>query len=306
MGYLILKFKNANLIKVDGKNKNHVLIHGGNNPSFEKVSNNGHDFINPIPFTLVSNILHCLCGEIPVPSNKKSLFKRNEVYDNIAKNSYIKYDNKPIFSEKGYIYNTEIFQTKKWQFDSTMKYSTIFRLYDGSEKTMSGHYNWDIIKRSFYDDDYNDLINFIHSVIHINPITLSFPQVIYELSKFYKDETFAEKVKSFYEVHKGMRDGKKRFPDWTYDLFFNYKVGKGKGDNLPLKSSRTPLLINNGIGEKFSLSGTIISEITDEIADKIRQNKGVANLLEFGLIYVAGYEKYEPVSNYKEIYERIY
>lgn len=293
MGYLVLRFENANLIrsvsiskktkKRTGTKQTHLLIHGGeltDNTNIEKVLDaTGHDWNNPIPYTTLSNILHCLCGEIPVPSKKRSLFKRNPVYD-------------------------EIYQTAKWAYDSNMAYTSFFKLFDGTTKEISGHYNWNNIKKNItYGSDFEDLVDLIEEIIGIKPLSLSVPQVVYEMSKYYNDDTFKEKTDRFIEERKKMVNGKKRILSCFYNLFFN-KIGTGS--NTDLKTSNTPLALNNGIGGKLSLSGEIICEITDEIASKIKQNKGVANLLEFGLIYVVGYEKYEPVPNYKEKYEKIH
>lgn len=313
MGYLVLKFENANLIRsvsISKKTKKptHLLIHGGESNGMSNIERvldaTGHDWINPIPYTTLSNVLHCLCGEIPVPTKKRSLFKRNPIYDEIAKNSYVRYDVKPEFNDKGYITNDEIYQTAKWAYDSNMTYPSFFNLSDGTIKEMNGYYHWSNIKKNItYGTDYEDLLKLIEEVIGVKPEDLSVPQVVYEMSKHYNEDTFKEKVDNFIKERKKMVNGKKRILSCFYNLFFNKISTSG---NIDLRTSNTPLALNNGIGGKLSLSGEIICEITDEIADKIRQNKGVANLLEFGIIYVTGYEKYEPVPNYKEKYEKIY
>lgn len=318
MGYLVLKFENANLIrsvsiskktkKRTGAKQTHLLIHGGESNGMSNIERvldaTGHDWINPIPYTTLSNVLHCLCGEIPVPTKKRSLFKRNPIYDEIAKNSYVRYDVKPEFNDKGYITNDEIYQTAKWAYDSNMTYISFFNLSDGTIKEMNGYYHWSNIKKNItYGTDYEDLLKLIEEVIGVKPEDLSVPQVVYEMSKHYNEDTFKEKVDNFIKEREKMVNGKKRILSCFYNLFFNKISTSG---NIDLKTSNTPLALNNGIGGKLSLSGEIICEITDEIADKIRQNKGVANLLEFGIIYVTGYEKYEPVPNYKEKYEKIY
>ena len=319
MGYLILKFENANLIRsvsISKKTKRrveaqqtHLLIHGGellNNSNIEKVTDaTGHNWNNPIPYTTLSNVLHCFCGEIPVPTKKRSLFKRNPVYDEIAKNSYVEYDVKPIFNEYGYIENDEIYQTAKWAYNSNMPYSSFFNLYDGSIKKINGYYyHWDYIRKNItYGTDFEDLVKLIEEIIGVNPLSFSVFQVVYEMSKYYDDKAFQDKVDKFIKEREKKVNGKKRILSCFYNLFFNKLC---TSNNIDLETSNTPLALNNGIGGKLSLSGKIICEITDKIADKIRKNKGVANLLEFGLIYVVGYEKYEPVPNYKEKDERIY
>lgn len=319
MGYLLLKFENANLIRsisISKKTKSrstskqtHLLIHGGESvngtTNIEKVNDaTGHDWNNPIPYTTLSNVLHCLCGEIPVPTKKKTLFKRNPIYDEIAKNSYVKYDIKPIINEKGFITNDEVFQTAKWAYDSNMRYFSPFQLADGTQKKINGLYNWYTIKKNItYGNDFEELMNFIENVIGVNPLSLSVPQVVYELSKFYNDENFNNKVDNFIAEREKKANGKKRILSCFYNLFFN-RISTS--NNIDLKTSNTPLAVNNGVGGKLSLSGEIICEIDDDIAEKIRLNGGVAKLLEFGIIYVAGYGKYEPVPNYKNKYEKIY
>ena len=307
MGYLVLKFEDANLIYIRSKKNinSHLVIDGGvddKKKASRRVHSEGHDFTNPIPYTLLGNILRKLCGEVPVPTKKKTILVKNPIYDEIAlNNSYIYYKNKPIFNDKGDVINYEFFQTKKFAYDSTLTYCTFFSLYDGTVKKKKGHYNWDTVRINLGKDNYDELISFIILLIGYNPLSQSIIQVVYELSKEYKKPEFIKKVEEFANIKR-----KKIIYDWAYDVFFDYKKGKGTSENLALISSKTPLLINNGIGKKVSCSGTIICEISDEIAEKIRRNSGTAKILDGGLIWVAGYEKYEPVPNYKEFFEKIH
>lgn len=307
MGYLILKFEDANLIYIHSKKNinSHLVIDGGVDDikkASRKVHSEGHDFTNPIPYTLLGNILRKLCGEVPVPTKKKTILVKNPIYDEIAlNNSYVHYKNKPIFNDKGDVINYEFFQTKKFAYDSTLTYCTFFSLYDGTTKKKEGHYNWDTVRINLGKENFNKLISFIASLIGYNPLSQSIVRIVYELSKEYGKPEFVKKVEEFV-----ITETKGKFYGWVYDVFFDYKKGRGTSHNLALKGSKTPLLINNGVGKKVSCSGTIICEITDEIADKIRQNSGTAKILDGGLIWVAGYENYEPVPNYKEFYEKIY
>ena len=307
MGYLILKFENGNLIYIHAKKniKSHLVIDGGINDIKKmsyRVFSEGHDFTNPIPYTLLGNILRELCGEIPVPTKRKTILEKNPIYDEIALNhSYVYYKNKPIFDDNGRVINLEIFQTRKFAYDSTLMHATFFSLYDGTIKKKNGYYNWDTVRLNVGEENYKELISFIASLIGYNPLSQSLVQIVYELSKYYGKYDFINKIEEFVNVKRN-----KKFNNWVYDVFFDYKVGKGESHNLALIASKTPLLINNGIGYKVSCSGTIICEIPDEITEKIRKNGGTANILEGGLLWVAGYEKYEPVPNYKEFFEKIH
>ena len=158
---------------------------------------------------------------------KKPLQKKSCLYDEIAKNSYVKYDVKPIFNDKGYIINDEIYQTAKWAYDSNMTYASFFKLFDGTTKEISGHYNWNNIKKNItYGSDFEDLLDLIEEIIGIKPLSLSVPQVVYEMSKYYNDDTFKKKTDRFIEERKKIVNGKKRILSCFYNLFFN-KIGTG-------------------------------------------------------------------------------
>ena len=79
MKYLHLKFENCGLISC-GKSMGvstspHLTKMGKISLSTDiDKQNYGNDFSNPIPYTLLSNVLLTLCGEIPVPTKRKTPF----------------------------------------------------------------------------------------------------------------------------------------------------------------------------------------------------------------------------------------
>lgn len=303
MAYLYLRFENANLI-VDSKNK-HVYrdrLHIG---SYEYGKSDGHDMVNPIPSHVFGAVLTALCGEIPSPTNRVSIIPRNEEYYNIAaSHSYINYTTKPYVSEKNFVYNKETFSYHKSQFDATSKAKTYFTLADGTIKEKEGVYNWDLIKRGLRKEDLDALVEKIKELIQHDPLSLPLPTVVHELSRHYGESDFKDSVHTFIERVKGKKYGRsKAYKDWVWDVFFNIPTTT---TNTPMKSSTTPILINRGLSFAVSLSGTIICEITDDMAHKIHNNCGVAHLLESGIIYVIGCYNYEPEPNYKDFYEKIY
>ena len=103
--YLHLKFKNAGLLSyrkgMSGRSASPHFMYNQKviGDTVTDTKSRGHDLTNPIPYTLLSNVLHCLCGEIPVPTKRKSIFTRNEKLDEIAKNSWFHFENELIFDK---------------------------------------------------------------------------------------------------------------------------------------------------------------------------------------------------------------
>lgn len=306
MGYLTLRFENACALAMGPKAK-HLFRDVERMGDFKYALSQGHDLHEPITWVAVSNVLHCLCGEIPVPSKRMTMFRRDEKLDAIAKEAYIRYEVKPIVNEKGFAQNREFFSTGKLHYDSKMKgLQTLFVLFDGTVKKMIGHYTWDVISRSFSKEDLTMVLDFIRDVIGCDPLRLTLPQTVYELSKHCNEEAFKEKAACFYEETKGLKtgDGKKVFKGWVYNLFLISDECK-TSNNLPIVGSATPFLEARGVGYAVPLSGDIICELDEETEGRVRRGRGVANMLEGGIVYVSDYQKYEPIANYKDIFEKI-
>lgn len=131
---MTLRFENACALAMGPKAK-HLFRDVERMGDFKYALSQGHDLHEPITWVAVSNVLHCLCGEIPVPSKRMTMFRRDEKLDAIAKEAYIRYEVKPIVNEKGFAENREFFSTGKLHYDSKMKgLQTLFVLFDGTVK----------------------------------------------------------------------------------------------------------------------------------------------------------------------------
>lgn len=304
MKYLHLKFENCGLISC-GKSMGvstspHLKKTGKISLSTDiDKQNYGHDFSNPIPYTLLSNILLKLCGEIPIPTKKKTPFseryKRPKEFDEIALNSYIRFYNQDIELDKFNMpKQKEIINTNKWNWQSTAPQKTCFKLANGKTKIVEGFYNWSIFNRHCINDEEfkEKILNLIESIIKINPLTITFDETIFELSKYW-DEIDKDFISNEFK-NKGC---------WL-NVFFNIEC-----DSSPTnRDTKTPVLVTRGIAYITYLSGEIICPIENEkIIDAIiNKGDGSATLLENGMIYVNAIENFEPVPYFKETFNKIF
>ena len=292
MKYLHLKFIDGGLIYGGNRNKSsspHLTSVGLNSKVDNK--NYGHDLNNLVPYTTLSNVLHVLCGKTPVPTKRESVLVRNKELDEIALNSYIKYDTKIIYDNYNMPMPREIINTNKFQYNSEKKLNTTFKLFDGSFKTVRGHYNWNFFRRSCEDlKDFEFKVSLIKDIIKIDPLKLTFDELIYELSK-----------------HWGELDLSKYNGIFKYG-WDNVILNKHSTSSNLSYSSRTPIFNNNGIAYKIRIGGEIICQIENDKIIEDMCNDGVtcATFLDGGIIYILGIENYEPIPNFKDIFTKIY
>ena len=298
MKYLYLKFENAGLIIPDKKNKHFVRNSSGEGIP---VSDRGYNTVTPIPYNVLSGVLAKMCGEIPVPTNRETFFKRIKILDDIAKNSYIYYDIKPIFNEKGRITNVETFKFSKTQYNTHKKVKTKLTDFNNNEILVSGLYNWNYLHRAFGNEEqYNTLINFLSEIIGENCLLFTFEEFYKKITSKLNNKEIQDKINIFLEKNKEIKDELKS--SWIYVLF-------NRGKNVPNTSHswRTILLYTNGVGNITYVNGRIICPIEDEnVINALNENSGVATILEGGLIYILGLENEPPVYGFDEYYEKIF
>lgn len=314
--YLHLKFKNAGLLSFrkgpNGAASPHYMY---NQKKFGDTDTDryskGHDLENPIPYTTLSNVLHCLCGEIPVPSKRISIFTRSEYLDEIAKKSHFKFETDLYFDKWGNPLFKETYQTQKTNPNTELDVSTTFELHDGSLKKIKGYYYWTYFDKQFKkgSDIHKNYLTIIQKYIGVNPRTLNMRQVVFELSKHWNKEEFINDVVTF------LKENKENIKSWN-ELFFNFNIDIKNGEVVinkkPTKgngkySGATPILNISGINYVTRLNGDIICPIDDEnIINKIKDGKGFAHFLEGGFIYVDTIEFFEPIPNYKDSFKPIF
>ena len=291
MKYLVLRFENA-CLKFDESSKSSDTC------SLGKIQET--NWSCPIGLDQVSNMLHVMFGLPPKAVNRDTIFKRNKDIYELAKNSYIKYDNysKEDMESLKFFKNLEFFQTAKPAFNSHQKITTKI---DGQE--IGGHYTWEYFKRRFNgkDDLFDIIMNFFNEVLGVEDVRLYyyFPEFVEEFHKHLKEK----KVKAFFE-NELMKGG---------DFF-----GVGKPLNTPIinllkneydmangtncsYNQPTPLLYCKGTGRRFSFSGEIIVPIeNDEYVTYLKEYGTLPTLLDGGLVTVLSISKKPPYIGFED------
>ena len=293
MKYLHLRFENACLKHADApKTKD------GNLGDCSLKDIEGTNWSCPIGLDQVSNMLHVMFGLAPKATNRDTIFKRNkELYD-IAKNSYIKYDNysKEDIESAKYASNLEFFQTGKPAFNSHSKVSTTI---DG--QAIQGHYTWNYFERRFKgkEDQFKFVMDFFNDVLEVRDVRkyYYFPEFVEEFHKHLKEKKVKDFFKDYLYEGSELFGGKiKRqgspFNKPLVNLLKNaYSVSDGTNCSY---SQATPLLYSHGTGRKFSLSGEIIVPLEDEHIKFLEEYGTLPTLLDGGLVSVVSVRKKPP------------
>ena len=282
MYILTLKFDNAGLIYErpslsDKKKYSNFRRTGiGNKGVFNKFG--GHDIHTPIPYTLLSNVLHVLCGEMPVPTKQWSFFKRQQVFDDIAKQSIVHYKLKPV-DDEGRAQFDEFWGLAKCAFNSDYETKTTFHTSKG-DMTYIGHYTNSYLRQTFSSkENYQAFCEFLSDLVGKDFHSFNLSDYIMEVSKLWGSKEFETKFDNFLVHNKPI----------SQDLKVWASVFRGiKDDRRNTRySSKTPLLNVHGVGKIIFLSGEIMCPIENEdIIKRISRNGGTARLLEGGIVYV--------------------
>lgn len=267
MKYLILNFRNAKLFRKynkDGVNftcKDYVF---DNNEKWKQKKRDFFpSFIEPITVHQISNMLHVLFNERPVPSFRTVYYPRNDYYFNMAQNSFLKIDTPK--KENGDFYR-EIMHVKKAVPNAWSKTPCI---------------NWEIIRRYIDDKEKFDVIIselnriFNQDVLKIPVITLF--DMVQELSENLR--------LNFYEIIKAQ----KRIDGLIY-CFGRYKNGefqKPDISNVTNKKNKTARLVNSGLEKVTVLSGQILVPVTEDDIKRLETiSKGCATILDGGIVWI--------------------
>lgn len=258
--YLVLKFENATLFKNKRtKDKIFDLLNGNRDRKDEQF------FKEPITVYQISNMIHVLFGERPVPSLRKVLYSKNDYLFEKAKKSYLKIDNYMRFNDnkKEFEYTKEIIQTKKAVYNAWNPQSFL---------------NWNRVFKLLEKDLYDEFLVILKEEFNISP----------------KKDIFIDVVK----IIKNSKN--KRLND-----FYNKinKMGKTSltndinNDTVQINMNpRTTLTVNNGIEYITKFNGEILVPIDDNDIEKIKNNKGCATLLDGGLVYIKKIEDAKKLS----------
>ena len=256
--YLELSFKNAGLIITDnktngGKQTKDKLPYSLNYDNSRNVSDR---FVEPITIYQISNVIHKLFGERPVPTFRYSAIPINEYLFNKASESYLKIDN---VLDKNGNFIKETFMINKGVHNA---YSPTFII------------NWFKIKKMLFNINYNndayvDFLSLIKDLYNETPQTISFNDLVDMIKN---DVNNCNKVIKFFSDRK--------LKTFTY-IFKN----QGNSINKIPSIQRT---INYGKDYISIFKGNIYIPINEDDIEKIKNGPGTATILDGGLVKIEG------------------
>lgn len=249
MYYLKLKFKNAKLF-ISRNTKDFTFDIYGEKKSRDKNLVLGES----IHVNHISNVLHVLFGERPVPSLRASIYNKSAKLNDLALNSYIKIDNYMINNTKNNTMNfvTELTQTKKAVFNS---YNPAVQM------------NWNIIE-NYFGEYYDSFIEFIENLTNIKNIRNNYSNIsLIEILKPYNTQitNYIKPIKK--------------------SALNDYLLRQSTSEMVRL--SKTLLTINRGIDTITKLHGEILIPLSDDDLELFENvSTGTANILDGGLVYI--------------------
>lgn len=299
--YLFLRFKNAAIIlpKFRGNPKDHWI------PGIGKVPFHFPNEDRPIGVNQLSNALHVMAGLAPVASNRPSVFKRCEVIYEMAKNSYIKYDD---------VIDEELFNNAKFLDTSNVKIKAVIED-RGTLNEKDGEncvLNWTYFKRAYFESSevLGEIMQLFNSLAKTKDVTkkYSFVEFGSEFRKNLKDERVTDflKKKTKYFLKKATIGKLEEFLGFYIDklnkdekpkirvntsTFWYFLVGRpGIGSNLKANKGYNPnaTLIAKGVDfRKRKYSGKIAVPITDNnIIEQLSEVGINPTILDGGLLVV--------------------
>ncbi|MFW6272242.1 MAG: hypothetical protein ACOC2U_00465 [bacterium] len=268
--YLILNFKDAKLFRKDrvSDNKRCKDISFTSYNSKIQKRKDIEPFVEPITVHQISNMLHVLFNERPVPSHRKVLYERNDVYFNAALNSYIKIDT-PKFYNKSIdkdVYHFEFIQTNKalhnaWSMMVTLNWKMVEEYMDSSDK-------------------FNTFVSELNKQLGFDSKSKPFNNIIKDVQNL-SDHNRLE----LYEVISNL--GGCGALIYVFGQYKNGKFEDSKPSTLSSTPNRMARTTVNGVDEYASLWGKIIVPVTDEMIRTLENNsKGNATLLDGGFVWI--------------------
>ena len=259
--YLKLKFRGAGIFpKINDldrftkqfKSKDQSLVSGKNTRKYSQERDSISFYAEHITQHQISNMLHVLFGERPVPKNRCVLYNKIDKYQIMSENSYLRIDN---YQFSGNLI-TETIQTKK-------------ALHNSWNPVV--YVTWNLLKKYAGRELYDDFISILNSN-NINT-SLKVSDVVNEIRKLF--------INNYINFKEKLKLNKKT-------AFINYVFGDEKGEYLMqfTQSKGINLCVQTAVSKILKLSGEIIIPIDDDDLEKLRKSKGCATILDGGIVHI--------------------
>ena len=264
MKILKISFRNAKLFSYASNNKDYVsdLI-------IRKKRNEQLMFKEPITVFQVSNMLHKMFGERPVPSFRNVCYKKNDEVFELAQNSYLKINTLKIYNKykKREEFISELMQVKKHAGNSWTKTPIIF---------------WAKIKK-YFGDDFNEFIERFNKIIGEN--VLNKPFMSY--AEYFKNKVLNNEQNEFLHWIKKL----KKTPIYNFLLIDKRKI------NDIVKHGNISETVKTGISNTIILNGLIYVPIeNDDLVKNIVYN--TVTILDGGVATIEQVLYPEQINSY--------
>jgi hypothetical protein len=256
--YLILKFRNAKLFRhnKDTKDK-HIDVYNKTTKDRQKSDN----FVDPLTLYQISNVIHALFGERPVPTMRDCKYPKNDYYFEKAKESYLDLD---------ILYKTlksgeEVLITEK----TTIKKA----LWDSWNPSV--YINWEIVKR-YLKTNYEWFILEISKLTNNKfPLNISFDDTLKNLlyNKTNLDLLYVELENRKCSALK--------------TLICNYINGVKHLGIITKEKNKIGICVVKGVDWVTLLKGTIIIPVDDKDIEILKNNStGTCRILDGGVVTI--------------------
>jgi hypothetical protein len=273
MPYIEIKFNSAKLIIDDIKNTSDVVCDYLNPTQINNYADR-KDFVDIneiIKFEPISNLLHVLFGERPVPTNRITHLKRLEVIDDIVKNGYFKIDNILTYEDKQNKsrFITELTQGKKlpWNSHKTNKCGAI---------------TWGDLKRKLILNNYQKYFDLLNKINLYSPIKNPWDKIslneVFNLIREtdnvmdLNDYLLTNKLTPLSELLMGKKDV--------------------SGFNVNTINNLSAKTINLFKLNKISLNGSFVFNVSNDMVQKLLNGQQVATYLDGGVAFLTNTDLY--------------
>lgn len=262
MKYLKLNFRNAGFFIVHKATKDFVFDLNGQRKRKDVFYGNQQKV--SISVNQISNMLHVLMGERPSATYRDTFIEKIDEIFEIANQSYIKIDT-PSFINK--TKNTKYYQSES---------VTIRKSVHNSYSTAPDLIYWKRVENYLTDDDnsgYLELLKVLSKVLNYDVISRTAMEVFEEIRTNFIENNDILELKNYLKT-KGKTSVIKL-------LEGGYVGGYTMNSN-----SRTLITTNFGVDKITRLSGSIIIPLDEFYINKIKNSKGIAKLLDGGLVWI--------------------
>lgn len=234
---------------------------------------------NLISFSQISNALHVLMGVRPAPINRETFHKRNDYIDDMAKNAWIKIDNKYSYINKDgkECYYYEFTQGKKSPWNSNSSNSLVSNEACDNLPIIGGFVTWSSFRKRYYylnRKKYDDAITTFEKLSGMSFIEIKEKYTFYAfITHLLKNPNNLEELQKL-----GERIDFKNITNLDCASSFT---------NAGCKTNLAILTINTNPTDKITLNGEVIYEINDEdVINALYVGNKMATFLDGGMIEI--------------------